>query len=147
MKPSIEQTALRLLARREHSAQELRRKLHDKGYPGNEVDALLERLARDKLLSDERFMESFIHVRTAKGHGPLLIRAELEARGVARTLIADAIAVSAPHWREAARRVRHKRFGAAPRDQRERVRQMRFLQQRGFTAEQISAAFKSDDTD
>lgn len=147
MKPDIEQTALRLLARREHSAQELRRKLHDKDYPGSEIDALLERLARDKLLSDERFMESFIHARAAKGHGPLLIRAELEARGVARALIADAIAISAPQWREAARHVRHKRFGVAPRDQHERARQMRFLQQRGFTAEQISAAFKSDDTD
>jgi regulatory protein len=44
--------------------------------------------------------------------------------------------------------VREKRFGLAqPRDFRERSRQMRFLQQRGFSSEQISSAFQDGDTD
>ena len=38
---------------------------------------------------------------------------------------------------------RNKRFGAGlPEDARERARQMRFLQQRGFTGDQIRAVFR-----
>jgi len=43
------------------------------------------------------------------------------------------------------REVREKKFGPEqPRDFRERNRQMRFLQQRGFTSEQIYAVFKDE---
>jgi regulatory protein len=42
--------------------------------------------------------------------------------------------------------VREKKFGSAlPADFRERSRQMRFLQQRGFTAEQIRGIFRDAD--
>lgn len=145
MKPNIEATALGLLARREHSTHELRRKLHDKGFPDSEIDGALQRLARDKLLSDERYIESFIRARISKGYGPLLIQAQLQERGIARALAQECVAARAPHWLDDARRAQRKRFGAAPTDYQQRARQMRFLQQRGFTSEHINAAIRNDD--
>jgi regulatory protein len=49
-------------------------------------------------------------------------------------------------WHELARAVRAKRFGAArPRDYKERARQARFLQYRGFDAAQIRSALEVDE--
>jgi len=143
VKPNIQAVALRLLARREHSAQELRRKLGDKGFTAGEVENVLERLAQDKLLSDERFVESFIQSRINKGYGPLHIQAELYERGISRGLIDALIQTGAAQWSELAVRAQHKRFGQGlPADYKEYARQARFLQQRGFTMEQINSALK-----
>ncbi len=145
---SLRQTALNLLARREHSITELRRKLTDKDFDSGEIEALLARLIQENLLSDERFTESFIQSRISKGFGPLHIRADLRERGIAATLIADSVKINAPQWRAAAQEAQRKRFGRSPAsDYRKRVQQGRFLQQRGFTMEQITAALKGADDD
>lgn len=129
-----------LLARREHSTAELRRKLRDKGFDLVAVDEALEGLTRDKLLSDERFTEAFVRSRAGKGFGPLHIQAQLRERGIGNSLSADVVKLSAAEWRERAVEAQRKRFGQAiPEDYRERARQARFLEQRGFTAEQIRA--------
>ena len=134
------------MSRREHSTEELRRKLSGKGCDSNQINDLLERLIRDKLLSEERFVESFIQSRIDKGVGPLLIQAQLHERGIDAALSADFLDVRNQQWRELAQSVQRKRFGEAlPQNYNERAKQMRFLQQRGFTMEQINAAFKPDE--
>lgn len=148
MTPSLRQTALNLLARREHSTAELRRKLTDKTFDSSDIETLLARLTQENLLSDERFTESFIQSRSNKGFGPLHIQGQLRERGIAATLIADSVKINAAHWRTAAKDARRKRFGRDPAsDYRQRAQQGRFLQQRGFTMEQISAALKGIDDD
>ena len=148
MTPNPRQTALNLLARREHSTAELHRKLTDKDFEPGEIDALLARLTRENLLSDERFTENFIQSRINKGFGPLHIQAQLRERGISATLITDSVKINAPQWREAAQQAKQKRFGPGPAgDYRKRAQQGRFLQQRGFTMEQISAALKGTDDD
>jgi regulatory protein len=103
------------------------------------VDALVAQ----GLLSNARYAESFIHSRFQRGQGPQKIRAELRERGVDDALIEAGLDVYASHWQELLEQVRLKRFGPArPDDFRERSRQMRFLMQRGFTAEQIDALFR-----
>jgi len=83
-----------------------------------------------------------------RGSGPHKIRAELRERGIPVELIDSSLEVHADAWRELARQVREKRFGnGRPRDFRERSRQMRFLQQRGFESTQINAAFQDGDAD
>jgi regulatory protein len=137
--------ALDILARREHSMAELREKLgaragHHEWEP-EEVEAALEALIDDGLLSEERFVASFVGSYTRRGHGPVWLRAELERRGIAGETIAEALASADTDWREVAAEVRRKRFGdALPADFKERARQARFLQYRGFTAEQALAA-------
>ncbi len=97
-------------------------------------------------MSDARFAESFVHSRFQRGSGPQKIRAELRARGIDDDLVSTCLEAYDEEWCELIARVRRKRFGdALPADFRERSRQMRFLQQRGFTADQIAAVFRDPD--
>ena len=107
------------------------------------MQATVNELVAQGLLSDARYAESFIHSRFQRGQGPQKIRAELRERGVDDALIEAGLELYAPHWQQLIEQVRLKRFGPArPDDFRERSRQMRFLMQRGFTAEQIDALFR-----
>ncbi len=133
--------ALRLLARREHTALELRQKLARRDHPGEAIDAALSSLAAESLLSDARFAVAYIEGRANRGVGPLRLLAELRKRGVDAALIEDTLDFSDVGWRHRAAVARAKRFGAAlPQDMKARARQARFLQYRGFSAEQTRAA-------
>mgnify|MGYP001408018113 CR=1 FL=1 len=136
-----------LLARREHSTGELRTKLRAKGFEDEEaVDLQLGRLHDEGLLSDERFVEAFVHGRRLRGQGPLRIAAELRERAVPVALIAACVDQRDGAWAGVARDARRKRFGdEAPAGVAERARQARFLRYRGFTEDQIRAAFGRDD--
>ncbi len=113
-------------------------------YPETVIDDVLVELRQRGLQSDRRFTESFIHVREQRGCGPLRIRAELRERGVAVELIDEFVDVNALSWGERLAVARRKRFGNDyPRDYRERARQARFLQRRGFTTEQIRDELKA----
>ncbi len=135
-----------LLSRREHSAFELKQKLLRKGYEADVVDPALERLAAENLLSDERFVESFVHARQARGSGPRRVAAELSQKGVSDSLISRYLDERSPVWTDLAGEVRARKFGPVlPEDFREKARQMRFLQQRGFTVEQIQRVLRDDE--
>lgn len=98
------------------------------------------------LLSNARYAESFIHSRFQRGQGPQRIRAELRERGIDDVLIDACLAEYGSRWQELLEQVRLKRFGPVPPGNfTERSRQMRFLLQRGFTAEQIDALFHARD--
>ncbi len=138
----IQQTAIRLLARREHSTVELRQKLTQRGFPAELIAEFLQKLADQGLQSDLRFAESYSHARAGKGYGPLRITAELQQRGVAAELIEQGLAKAAKDWLQQASQQRIKRFGRQlPKDLQERARQMRFLQYRGFSHEHIRGIF------
>lgn len=135
---ALKERALRLLATREHSRFELRRKLM-RGTPSRSrllrgrapnkadssagdgasasarinawADAVLDDLARHGLLSDERFAESFVRRGIDRGHGPLKIRAGLRSRAVTDDIIDDALTFSDDFWLECARAAQAKRFG------------------------------------
>lgn len=130
-----------LLARRDHSRLELTRKLVARGFEATLVESVLDGLARDRLLLERRFVESFIRERYRKGQGPVRIRAELTERGIGPGEVAAGFAEADCDWGRSAAQVRVKRFGSSvPGDYKERARQARFLQYRGFDAEQIRTA-------
>ena len=132
---------MNLLARREHSQQELHRKLLNKGFEADDINSVLSVLSTQGLQSDERFVEAFINSRLQRGMGPVKIDVELQQRGVAEALVKDYLDDRDPQWTQSAIEVRHKRFGPSqPHDFKERARQMRFLQYRGFTLPQIQRA-------
>jgi len=145
--------ALDILARREHSVAELREKLQAREFPADDIEQTLGALIEDGLLSEERFVDSFLASYTRRGHGPLWLRAELERRGIdpariSAALAAQEVADRPVDWVAEARAVRAKRFGPEqPADYKERARQSRFLQYRGFSSEQIRAAFGGGDED
>ena len=134
-----------LLARREHSAAELTRKLLARGFDAEAVAGVLDVLGREGLQSDARFAETFVYSRFQRGAGPARIRAELHARGGGEDLIGEALAALDAEWLQLLRSVRARKFGPdLPGDFRERARQMRFLQQRGFSSEQIGRLFRDE---
>jgi len=137
---------LEMLARREHSAWELQRKLAARGYQSDVVEAALLELCRDNLQSDQRFTESYIRSRIERGFGPRRIAAELGERGISKALIADCLEREESRWDSQVIKARNKRFGQVlPNNPKERDRQIRFLQYRGFTQEQISHALSEID--
>ena len=136
--------AMDLLARREHSRLEIERKLAARAFDDEIVGDVLDELEHEGLLSVERFAQSFVEARYAKGQGPHRIRRELAERGIE----ASGNYVDDPRfdWDGLARKTRIKRFGRElPTDFGEKARQMRFLEYRGFGHEQIRRALSSDD--
>ena len=143
---ACERAALDLLARREHSRRELERKLGARGFPDEMIAATLDALERSGELAATRFTESFIRARAAKGQGPARIRAELAERGIDREQAAELLRAAAIDWAAVASSVRDKRFGARPpTDFKERARQARFLEYRGFESGEIGRALGSRD--
>jgi regulatory protein len=103
-------------------------------------------LAGERLVSDERYIESLVHARRARGYGPQRIRRELEGKGIDRATIDQWIDPSDRDWLSDLNRVHGRKFGGRrPASLAERAKQTRFLQYRGYTPEQIRIVLGSDD--
>jgi regulatory protein len=138
---TVRTAALALLAGRDFARQELAGRLIRRGYPASIVESVVERLAAERLQDEGRFAEQLVARHAGRGHGPNRIRMELRERGVPDADGEQALAASSIDWVASATRERQRRFrGPPPRDFRERAKQARFLQYRGFSADQIRAA-------
>lgn len=139
-------SAANMLARREHSEFELTRKLQQRDFPADVIDKVIAALIADRLLSNERYAESYVRMRSARGYGPVRIRLEMQERGVEEVLIETYLDDADIDWSGLAREVRVRKFGEEPPAAFEqRARQMRFLQYRGFSHAQMNAALKGLD--
>ena len=141
-KPDPKTQALKLLARREHSARELKRKLTARGIGDDDAAAAVAHASAEGWQNDGRYAEMLVRSRVAQGYGPVRIRAELEVAGLPAADIQEALDNAGVDWREQAAAAHAKKFGAIPGTSAERAKQYRFLQGRGFDASQISAALK-----
>ncbi len=138
----IRRAAMNFLARRDHSEVELSRKLRRKKFADELIQSVIQALTQENLLSQDRFVENYIHFRRAKGWGPLRIQAELMERGIHQELIDRYVKITDKTWFSEVRMVWQKRFkNEAPQDFKSRAKQMRFLYSRGFTSEQIESVF------
>ncbi|MCB1791948.1 MAG: regulatory protein RecX [Gammaproteobacteria bacterium] len=126
--------AVRLLALREHTRLELQRKLVARGWRNPTLNATLDRLEGEGLLSDYRFAGLLLAQRVRRGYGPLKVRAELAQRGVDAQIVERIFDESDVDWPVCLRDTAARRFGAdeGAIDHRERVRRGRQLTQRGF---------------
>lgn len=132
--------ALRLLARREHSQLELRRKLASRGHAEGATAAALATLAAGGLQSDERFAEGYVRMALDRGHGEHRIRAALRERGIEPALAGCVIELDAEGWRERAAAALRKRFGEAPAGTTaDWAKRARFLAGRGFGTATVAA--------
>ena len=152
MLEKIRRHALYLLARRDHTRQELWQKLSRKDYPKPDIDSVLTRLEEAELINSARFAENYTHYRRRKGYGPKRIIMELQAKGVDEAVIAEHVEITDNAWFAELSTIWHKQFkGRLPADQKNYGRQMRFLYNRGFTQDQINKLFKqiklTDDDD
>lgn len=167
---SLKARALKLLAQREHSRLELRRKLlpHAQAFceardqaleeaprpagpaaepldtPNQCLDKLLDWLQSHRYLSEERFVESRLHARAAR-FGNSRIKMELAQHGLA--LDAEQAAQLRTTELERARALWQRRFGSPATDPAGRAKQMRFLAGRGFSGETIRRVVQGLDDD
>ncbi|KAF1019463.1 MAG: Regulatory protein RecX [Pseudomonas sp.] len=128
-----------LLARREHGRVELTRKLRQRGAEPEMIEAALDRLTEEGLLSESRYLESFVSYRARSGYGPARIREELGQRGLQRSDIELALRECGINWQVQLEDTWRRKFaGQLPVDARERAKQGRFLAYRGFSMEMIN---------
>lgn len=132
--------AVALLARRDFASGELRERLATRGFSPRAASAAVADLIAQGVVNDERYAQNYVTYHAGRGQGPIRIGADLRSLGLAATLI-DAALDAGPDWRALARAARRRRFGERPPESwREKARQARFLQYRGFSADHIRAA-------
>ena len=139
---SLKARALKYLSAREHSRIELARKLARYAQEGDDIESLLDSLEAAKLLSNTRFSESLVHRRAAR-FGTSRILSELQSHGIEGESLADIKSTLVQDEAQRAAEVWRRKFGHPPVDATERAKQMRFLQQRGFSTAAIRHALKS----
>ena len=140
---SIRMVAMDLLARREHSVYELTRKLKQRDFENDEIDAVIAALQQDNLQSDSRLIESIVNYRIKAGFGPIKIRYELRQKGVSEGLVDDYFSGLDIDWQSSMAGQRIKKFGdSLPVDYKEKMKQARFLRNRGFSPESVMRLFR-----
>ncbi len=140
-KPSLKARALSYLAAREHSRLELGRKLARHASEDDDVNALLDWLEAQKFLSESRFAESLVNRRAAR-FGNSRILSELQSHGVDEATVSSLRTALIEGEEERAWLTWQKKFGSAPESAEARAKQMRFLQQRGYSHAAIQATMK-----
>jgi len=129
----VRNAALSLLARREHGRLELARKLAQRGAAADWIEQSLNALQESGLLSESRYLQSFIRMRANAGFGPLHIRHDLAARGLERSAIESALQTDELNWPCLLAALWQKKFkGKRPQSAAEHAKQARFLAQRGW---------------
>ncbi|MGP5328715.1 recombination regulator RecX [Pseudomonas helleri] len=145
---AVRRAAMDLLARREHGRVELTRKLRQRGACPDMIDIALDRLTEEGLLSESRYLESYINYRAGSGYGPLRVREELGQRGLSRGDIEEALRESGFNWQEQLEDTWRRKFaGKLPEDAKERARQGRFLSYRGYTMDMIGRVLSGREFD
>lgn len=138
---SLKARALRYLSMREHSRAELARKLARYADESDDVPALLDVLEAANFLSAERFSDSLVNRRQAR-FGNQRIFAELRSHGLEEDQIDGVKSGLMESEAHRASEVLRRKFPRPAADQPERVKQMRFLQQRGFSGKAIGFAMR-----
>jgi regulatory protein len=138
---TVRTAAYALLAGRDFSRHELATRLLRRGYPPELVTAAVAAVVQEGLLREERFAAQFVSQQSGRGRGPVRIRMGLREKGVDAETVDQAFDTTETDWIRAAREARRRKFGPdLPADARERAKQARFLQYRGFSSDQIRAA-------
>lgn len=146
--PSAKARAVEFLSRREHGAQELKRKLIAKGVDADEAVQAVDALAADGWQSDLRYAQAVTRARASQGYGPRRITYELSQAGVDDAVVREALAAEAFDWLAIAHDWYQRKYETEPEDAAERVRRRRKLFGRGFDEATVRAAMGGvDDED
>lgn len=165
-KPILE-SALAILARREHSTTELTRKLRTRGYPMAEIAPLLTHLSQKNFLNDARYAEIRARTRAESSKwGPTRIQQELAQSGISKDLATQTLSTleDTQNWLETAHKLLARKFPnplpttdttdpslgkkeALQAYQKEKAKRISFLTRRGFTLQQALKALNLTEED
>lgn len=146
---------MRILSQRDHSREELKRKLHLSGQcsvclqqqkhvpiPDELLEKVLDWCQENGWLDDQRFAARFIHSRVRKGYGPQRVRMELQLKGLNRDEINQALLESEIDWSQRAAQLARQKFGESlPHTWTGKGKVQRFLMSKGFLMEDIRVIF------
>jgi len=142
---TLRERALNLLARREHSRAELARKLAAHGQ-AEDIDALLDTLEGEGLLSEMRYVEAMAHAHAGR-HGSLRLKQTLQRQGVVGELADLAVQQARAADLAACRTLWRQKYGKPPADPKEKARQYRFLLGRGYPADVVARVLGGEECD
>ncbi|AGB81139.1 hypothetical protein D781_0792 [Serratia sp. FGI94] len=154
--------AMRLLSQRDHSEDELRRKLAaqpffsrarfsdkndspscDEPTDPAVVEQVIDYCYQHNWLDDRRFAASYIGSRSRKGYGAQRIRSELMQKGVDKEVVQTALADCDIDWCEQAKEVAQRKFGEPlPKEWKDKAKVQRYLLYRGFFQEEIQSIYR-----
>ncbi|HBO24610.1 MAG TPA: regulatory protein RecX [Providencia sp.] len=145
------QYALFLLSRRDYGRAELFARMKRRMYEKNDriidellIERVLAKLDEQHFLDDDRVVSLLMQSYVRKGYGPLRIKQELRQKGFIEALIETHLENVEVDWFEKAIEVRTKKFGDdLPSDFKEKSKQVRYLQSRGFFGDMIYEQFKN----
>ncbi|XYX41520.1 regulatory protein RecX [Candidatus Erwinia dacicola] len=153
--------ATRILAMRDHSEAEFRRKLvvcSERAAQFSKAETLPESLSLEKIdqvvewcyqhnwLDDTRFAERYLAGRSRKGYGPQRIRIELGQKGIDKNLIDETLTASEIDWSKQAFDLAERKFSLPfPTEWKEKSRVQRYLMTKDFFTEDIRAIFANFD--
>jgi len=109
------------------------------------IGQVLCELRQANYVNDERYSQLYAEQLIGKGHGPLSVRAKLRDRGIAGSLVDQALNDMGIDWVEHASDVLQRRFDVEVLQntgQLEQARIARFLAARGFTSGMALRALK-----
>ncbi len=145
-KISLKARALRFLASREHSAQELAAKLEPYAEERDNIESLIQWLQEKDFLSEERFAESYAR-RKATRYGSRRILYDLQNHHISESVMHEIMETLEETELQRAFALWKRKFSKPPETLPEKAKQIRFLQQRGFPSDIIRQVIKgrSDD--
>ena len=144
------QYAIFMLSRRDYSTNELQRRIErriretekDSPTAPEYLPQVIERLLESQYLDDNRTIYSFFRSYINKSYGPLRIRQELRLKGFPSEIIDRVLEETDTDWYALCQDLKEKKFGTGkPKDYKEKAKQVRYLQYRGFTSDTINALF------
>lgn len=139
---AVTEAVVALLARREYSQRELRRRIAPRVADEALLERVLARLAEQGYQSDRRCAAMLARQRVEQGYGRRRIRQDLRERGIDNALIEEALDELEVDWFALARQHAERRYGSKPpTDARERARRMRHLLGRGFEYDEVNQVF------
>ncbi|MFH8135650.1 regulatory protein RecX [Pantoea osteomyelitidis] len=149
--------AMRILTQRDHSREELKRKLQQSAQRAawmqqkkpeiitdEQMEKVLNWCQENGWLNDDRFTERFIQSRSRRGYGPQRIRMELTQKGIGREEVDLALEATEIDWTACAADLAERKFGLPlPTEWKEKAKVQRYLQSKGFMMEDIQAVFRN----
>ena len=139
--------ALKLLARRELSVAQVRARLRDRGHSPQAIDDAIAQLCESEALDDRRVARAYARTAAAvKGRGRLRVVRELQAIGIAKDIIAEAVGevfADLPETTLLQQAIEKKLRGRRVETAQDRARLYRSLLQQGFPGAAISDAIRT----
>lgn len=138
---AVKERTLRLLAFRAHSEYELRDKLTHDGASEELIDAVIEFLYEYKLIDDRIYAERLANdLSNIKKYGRYRIIAELSRKGISHEIISEVTDAMETDEEEQLLPLMERKLGGDF-DQKSRDRAFRYFAARGYSFDDIKAAF------